>query len=133
MDRFRSKITRIRVSTFWMSGKSTDSQRRSTLPSRPISFKPIMVSETPINPKNNIVIGAGRRQLLYSYWPWRRCLESKNRESWNEACMSKEPREHAHCFEKGPAGWTQRWIHGSAKSMIPLWMGLPTSTGVRSA
>ena len=34
-------IIKIRVSTFWMSGKSTDSRRRPTQPSRAVSFKPI--------------------------------------------------------------------------------------------
>ena len=32
-SQFRLKITKIRVSTFWMSGKSTDSRRRPTQPS----------------------------------------------------------------------------------------------------
>ena len=37
---FRPKITEIRVSTSRMSGKSTDSRRRPTQPSRPKSLNP---------------------------------------------------------------------------------------------
>ena len=36
LSQLRPKITKIRVSTFWMSGKSTDSHRRPTQPSRPL-------------------------------------------------------------------------------------------------
>ena len=40
MDQFRPEITKIRVSTFWRSGKSTDSRRMPTQPSRPVCFNP---------------------------------------------------------------------------------------------
>merc|ERR1712078_938308 len=39
MNQFRPKIIKIRVSTFWMSGESTDSRRRATQPVSPASFK----------------------------------------------------------------------------------------------
>ena len=34
MNKIIPKVTKIRVSTFWMSGKSTDSRRRPTQPAR---------------------------------------------------------------------------------------------------
>ena len=40
MNQFRPKITKIRVCPFRMSGKSTDSRRRPTQPSHPVSFNP---------------------------------------------------------------------------------------------
>ena len=40
MSQFRPQITKIRISTFWMSRKSTDSRRRPTQPSRPVSSNP---------------------------------------------------------------------------------------------
>ena len=42
MDQFKTKITKIKVSTVWMSRQPTDSRRRKPQPSRPVSFKPIM-------------------------------------------------------------------------------------------
>ena len=51
MSQYGPKIIKIRVSTFWISGKSTDSRRTPTLPSRLVSFKPIMASETIKNQK----------------------------------------------------------------------------------
>ena len=38
LTQFGPEITKIRVSTFWMSGKSTDSRRRPTQPASPVSF-----------------------------------------------------------------------------------------------
>ena len=40
MSQYRPEIIKTRASTFWMSGKSTDSRRRPTQPSRLVSFKP---------------------------------------------------------------------------------------------
>ena len=40
MSQFRPDITKIRVSTFWMSRKSTDSRWRPTQPAPPVSFNP---------------------------------------------------------------------------------------------
>merc|ERR1711965_190764 len=39
MGQFRFKITKIKVSTFWMSGKSTDSRRRPMPACSLVSFK----------------------------------------------------------------------------------------------
>ena len=36
---FDSKISKIKVSTFWISGDPKFSRRRPTQPSRPVSFK----------------------------------------------------------------------------------------------
>ena len=63
MGQFRHKITKIRSSTFWMSGKSTDSRRRPTQSSRPVSFKPITASQARINPKN---VGFCRRRAPFT-------------------------------------------------------------------
>ena len=46
MNQFRSKIQDSRVCSFQMSGKSTDSRRRPTQPSRLVSFKPITAFQT---------------------------------------------------------------------------------------
>ena len=43
----RPKTIKIRVSTFWMSGKSTDSRQRPTQPSRLVSCKPMTAFQTP--------------------------------------------------------------------------------------
>ena len=51
ISQYRPKIIKIRVSTFWMSGKSTDSRRRPTQPPRQVGFKPITAFQTPKNPK----------------------------------------------------------------------------------
>ena len=53
MRQFRSKITKITVSTFWMSGKSTDSCRRPTQPSRLVSFKPFFTRIDPSRPNKS--------------------------------------------------------------------------------
>ena len=50
MGQYRPKIIKIRVSTFWMSRESTDSRRRPTQPSHPVSFKPITAFQTQTNP-----------------------------------------------------------------------------------
>ena len=47
----RHEIIKIRVSTFWMSEKSTDSRRRPTQPPRQVGFKPITAFQTSKNPK----------------------------------------------------------------------------------
>ena len=41
LDQIRPKLQEIRVSTFWMSGKSMDPRRRPTQPASLVSFKPI--------------------------------------------------------------------------------------------
>ena len=58
---FWPKITKIKVSTFWMSGKSTDSCRSPTQPSRLVSFNPFSPNNGLPNPnksKKNMVWGA---------------------------------------------------------------------------
>ena len=50
-SQYRTDSIKIRVSTFWMSGKSTDSHRRPTQPPRPVSFKPITAFPTLKNKK----------------------------------------------------------------------------------
>ena len=51
MGQYSPKIIKIRVSTFWMSGKSTDFRRRPTQPPRQVGFKPITAFQTLKNPK----------------------------------------------------------------------------------
>ena len=51
ISQYRPKIIKIRVSTFWRSGKSTESRRRPTQPPRQVGFKPIMAFQTSKNPK----------------------------------------------------------------------------------
>ena len=51
MRQYRPEVIKIRVSTFWMSGKSTDSRRRPTQPPRLVSLKPITAFQTLKNPK----------------------------------------------------------------------------------
>ena len=63
INKFRSKITKIRVSTFWTSRKSTASRWRPTQPARLVSFKTIKASQASTNQKNT-VFGAARRFLL---------------------------------------------------------------------
>ena len=50
MCQFRLKVTKSRVSTFWMSGNLTDSLRRPTQPSRPVSFNPFSPNNSPADP-----------------------------------------------------------------------------------
>ena len=47
MSQHRPEIIKIRVLVFWMSGKSTDSRRRPTQPSRLVSLKPIAAFPNP--------------------------------------------------------------------------------------
>ena len=51
MSQYRPEIIKIRVSTFWMSIKSTDSRRRPTQPSRLVSFKPMKALQSRKNQK----------------------------------------------------------------------------------
>ena len=46
MSQYRPEIIKIRVSTFWMSGKSTDSRRRPTQQASLVSFNAIAASQT---------------------------------------------------------------------------------------
>ena len=61
MDQFRPEITKIKVSTFWMSGKSTDSRRRPIPASSLVSFKQSRLSFCDIWPRQrpNIRKNAG--------------------------------------------------------------------------
>ena len=51
MVQFRPKITKIKVSTFWMSGKSTDSRRRPMPACSRVSFKQSRLSFCDIWPR----------------------------------------------------------------------------------
>ena len=65
MGQYRPKIIKIRVSTFWMSGKSTDSRRRPTQPPRQVGFKPITAFQT-LKKSKNVRVLARRAITLVS-------------------------------------------------------------------
>ena len=79
LGQFRPEITKIRVSTFWMSGKSTDSRRRPTQPSRPVSFKSITALPRPNKSKKSCF---WRRQAPFTqkmrgFGPPNPCMHTK--------------------------------------------------------
>ena len=63
MSQSRPEISKVWVCTFWNSGKSTDSCRRPTQPSSPVSLKPVTAFQAPINSKND---GFGRWQAPFT-------------------------------------------------------------------
>ena len=66
INRIRPEIIKIMASTFCISGKSADSRRRPTQPSRPVSFKPI-TAPRPEKSKNMQGFGPWGAKSMHAY------------------------------------------------------------------